>query len=226
MRRHAFRLTLAPTIACLAAAALWLGGAGEGQGKDARRVAPRWHPHVAEARRYAKRRAGDVAFAVIDQRGRMRGVHMGRTAPMASVFKVMLMAAYLRRRGDRPLSARGRDLLGPMIRRSDNVAATEVRDMLGQARIERLARAAGMRDFTYHPIWGMSRSSPRDQARFMYRLSSYIPKRHPAMRAHLTARVFWRTSHACGHALQPSVCKTSASRWKVGEKRAAARCSR
>ena len=35
-----------------------------------------------------------------------------------------------------------------------------------------------MRDFHYSSIWGLSRTSPRDQARFMYRLERYIPRRH------------------------------------------------
>lgn len=139
-----------------------------------------WQPRVAAARRYARRQAGDVAFAVIDQRGRMRGFHAGRTAPAASVFKVMLLVAFLRMRHDSGLSARDKALLGPMIRRSDSVAATTVRDIVGVRRIRRVARVAGMRDFRYSPIWGESRTSPRDQARFMYRLPGYVPARHRA----------------------------------------------
>lgn len=160
-----------------------------GSAREPPPASSRWHPHVAAAKRYASGRAGDVAFAVVDQRGRLRGSHMGRTAPMASVFKVMLMAAYLRKLDDRRLFARDRALLAPMIRRSDNVAATTVRDTLGQERIERLARVAGMRDFRYHPIWGMSRSSPRDQAWFMYRLQSYIPRRHRPYARYLLSHV-------------------------------------
>jgi beta-lactamase family protein len=170
-------------LACLVAAAR------PGSANEPRPVLSRWHPHIAAAKRYASGRAGDVAFAVVDQRGRLRGSRMGRTAPMASTFKVMLMVAYLRHRDDRRLSRRDRALLAPMIRRSDNVAATAVRDMLGQARIERLARIAGMRDFHYDVIWGMSRSSPRDQAWFMYRLQSYVPKRHRAYARYLLSHV-------------------------------------
>ena len=138
----------------------------------------RWRPHIAAAKRYAERRAGDVAFAVIDPHGKLHGLHMGRTAPTASVVKVMLLVAYLRKRDGHRLSRGDRDLLAPMIRRSDNVAATEIRDRVGRVRIERLARVAEMRDFHYHPIWGQSETSPRDQAWFMYRLHSYIPRKH------------------------------------------------
>ena len=144
-----------------------------------------WRPDVAAARRYAERRAGEVAFAVIDQRGRMYRFRARSTAPAASVFKVMLLVAYLRMRHDRGLSDRDRDLLGPMIRRSDSVAATEVRDIVGVRRIERVARVARMRDFRYRAIWGESRTSPRDQARFMYHLPSYIPGRHRAYARYL-----------------------------------------
>ena len=57
-----------------------------------------WQPDVAAAERYAKHRAGEVAFAVIDQRGRFRGYRVRDTAPAASVFKVMLLASLLLRR--------------------------------------------------------------------------------------------------------------------------------
>jgi hypothetical protein len=138
----------------------------------------RWQPDVAAARRYAQRRAGRVAFAVIDPRGRMRGFRAMAAAPLASVFKAMLLVAYLRMRDGERLSAGDRALLAPMIRRSDDVAATRVRDRLGRARIARLARASGMRDFRYHPVWGLSRGSPRDLARFMFRLDSLVPGEH------------------------------------------------
>src|SRR3982751_2620416 len=55
-----------------------------------------WHPHVRAAKRYAERRAGTVHFAVKGLDGRMRGDHVGATAPMASTFKVLLLLTYLR----------------------------------------------------------------------------------------------------------------------------------
>jgi Beta-lactamase enzyme family len=135
-----------------------------------------WRPDVAAARRYARQRRGDIAFAVIDQRGHEYDYRAATTAPAASVFKVMLLASFLRMRDGRGLSARDRGLLAPMIRRSDSVAATEVRDLVGRRRIERLARVVGMRDFRYRWVWGESRTSPRDQVSFMDHLMSYIPK--------------------------------------------------
>jgi Beta-lactamase enzyme family len=157
--------------------------------KSAAAKSVRWHPRVAHAKRYAKRRAGDVAFAVVGERGRLLGFRMARTAPAASVFKVMLLVAYLRKRhGDR-LSDRDRGLLGPMIRRSDSVAATVVRDLVGRRRIERLARISYMRDFRYHDVWGLSRTSPRDQARFMHRFDFYVPKEHRSYARYLLSHV-------------------------------------
>jgi len=149
----------------------------------------RAHPRVEAARRYAESRAGDVAFAVIGRRGRFAGYHVRRTAPAASVFKVMLLVALLRKRHDSGLSVADRALLGPMIRRSDSVAATVVRDRVGVRRIRHLARVAGMRDFRYHAVWGLSRTSPRDQVRFMYRLGSYVPGRHRAYAMRLLSHI-------------------------------------
>ncbi|HWT90587.1 MAG TPA: serine hydrolase, partial [Solirubrobacterales bacterium] len=150
---------------------------------------PHWRPDVAAAKRYAQKRAGEVAFATIDQRGRFRGYRVRDTAPAASVFKVMLLVALLRKRDEHPLRRSDRRLLAPMIRWSDSVTATTVRNMVGPRRIRRLARVAGMRDFSYHPIWGLSQTSPRDQVRFMYHLPRYIPKRHRPYARHLLSHV-------------------------------------
>jgi beta-lactamase class A len=148
-----------------------------------------WQPDVAAARKYAKQRAGEVAFATIDQRGRFRGYRVRDTAPAASVFKMMLLASLLRKRNRHPLRRSDRRLLAPMIRWSDSVTATTVRNMVGVRRIRRLARVAEMRDFDYHPVWGLSLTSPRDQVRFMYRLQRYVPKRHRVYDRHLLSHV-------------------------------------
>jgi len=139
-----------------------------------------WRPGIAKASTYADRRRGDVRFAFIDTGGRMYRHHATRRAPAASVFKAMLLVTYLRHASvkHRPLHERDRDLLGPMIRRSDNETATQVRDIVGRRAIERLARAAEMRDFSYSWTWGLSRISARDQAPFFYAIEDYIPGRH------------------------------------------------
>jgi hypothetical protein len=175
-------VALLALTACVGLAALCFDSAGA-SGKRA--GPPRWggigwQPHVHRAEQYANRRAGEISFAVIDLDGRMRTFHAGDTAPAASVFKVMLLATYLRQPSvrDRRLHPDDRHLLGPMIRRSDSAAATRVRDIVGRDAIEHLAHDARMRDFRYDQVWGLSRTSARDQARFMYRLGRYIPKRH------------------------------------------------
>jgi hypothetical protein len=144
-------------------------------------IGPRWIPDISRAKRYAAHRTGAVSFAVIDWWGRIRGLHKSRTAPSASVVKVMLLVAYLRRPSvrNRPLRSADRALLRPMIRRSDNGAASQVTYLVGARRVERLARVARMRDFRFNPVvWGLSRISTRDQARLMYRLERYVPGRH------------------------------------------------
>jgi hypothetical protein len=151
----------------------------------------KWRPDVGAAEHYAKRRAGDVRFAFIGLHGGMARFHAGRNAPMASVFKVMLLVAYLHQPSvrHRDLRESDTDLLGPMIRRSDNVAATRVRDIVGRGAIERLADRAHMRSFHYHQTWGLSRTDARDQAPFMYRLERYIPGRHEHYARHLLSSI-------------------------------------
>jgi beta-lactamase class A len=163
-----------------------------------------WAPRMRSAKRYAKRRAGRISFAVIDLRGRIHIYNRHDTAPTASVIKVMFLAAYLRQPSvrHRDLRSSDRGLLGPMIKRSDNVAATRVRDIVGARAIDRVAHDAKMRDFRFDPqVWGLSRTSARDQARFMYRLRRYIPRRH------------WRYARHLLHSIVPS------QRWGIAQAR-------
>jgi beta-lactamase class A len=69
---------------------------------------------IAAAARYARARAGTVAFAVLDGRGRLRGLRRTARFPSASVVKAMLMVAVLRRAEGGHLSAGERDLLRRM----------------------------------------------------------------------------------------------------------------
>jgi beta-lactamase class A len=54
---------------------------------------------IRAAQRYARTRAGTVAFAVLDGEGRMRGLNRTVQFPSASVVKAMLMVSVLRRVG-------------------------------------------------------------------------------------------------------------------------------
>jgi len=153
---------------------------------------PAWGSRIAAAERYAKGRAGVVAFALVDGRGRLHGYRASAVAPSASLLKPMLLAAYLRKasvRG-RALTQRERDLLGPMIRRSDNAAASTVLRLVGSSGLTRLAEVTGMSRFRLVlPFWGHSEITPRDQARFFYRIDSYVPGRHRRYAMRLLATI-------------------------------------
>lgn len=150
-----------------------------------------WRPGVKPAIRYSERRAGDVSFAVVGPAGKLYGCRRAVQVPTASVIKAMFMAAYLRHPSvrDRRLRDSDRQLLGPMIKRSDNDAATRIADYLGPRPINRLARRAGMRDFHYTRPWGLSLTSARDQARFFFELERYIPKRHEGYARYLLSHI-------------------------------------
>ena len=138
-----------------------------------------WSPDARPARDYAASRAGDVSFSVFDMRGRQREFGGYGRAYMASTYKVMLLVAYLRRVSGRSLTDQDRSLLEPMIRRSDNDTASRIDDMLGHGPLEELADDADMKSFVWRDRpWGLSQTTPRDQALFMRTLERYVPERH------------------------------------------------
>jgi hypothetical protein len=150
-----------------------------------------WPERVAAAARYAKLRAGVESFAVVDERGTLRGYRVHLAAPSASVFKAMLLVTYLRQPSvrNRPLYAADRRLLAPMIRWSDNATATTIRNRVGPRAIYRLARLAGMTRFRLRYPWGLSEITARDQARFFFRIDHYVPRRHRAYARYLLASI-------------------------------------
>lgn len=153
---------------------------------------PTWSSRMATATRYTEGRAGLVSFAVVDENGRMHGFRARAVAPSASVLKPMLLVAYLRKADvrARPLHRWERDLLGPMIRRSDNAAASAVLRLAGSDGVYRLAHVAEMASFRLHlPSWGQSEITARDQAHFFRRLDSYVPRRHRAYALRLLSSI-------------------------------------
>ena len=201
IRRVRARVAIAATLSSLAAGALIATaghagaldapkgpakefGADQGKpGKDGGRKGDRaypWERRVKAARRFARRRAGVVSFAIVERRGRIHGFRRGARYSSASLVKAMLMVAYLRRGSVRERRLHGFDkaLLGPMIRVSDNGAANSVMARVGTGGLNRLAKRAGMRRFIPHPVWGGSQVTARDQARFFFRIRSLIPRRH------------------------------------------------
>src|SRR4051812_29917577 len=143
--------------------------------------APAWTPHIARAAKWAKTRQGLITFAVRTE-DRLWGRGLDRQVPSASVFKAMLLVTYLRRTSvrHRALTDGDRALLRPMIRRSDNVAATRVRDIVGNAAVVRLAHRAGMTRFVIAQVWGLSQITARDQTRFFLHIERLLPARHRA----------------------------------------------
>ena len=150
-----------------------------------------WRPQRDAAVDYAHSRAGRISFAVMNDRGRMFRYRARRSFYSASVIKAMFLVAYLRQRSvrDRELTSDERELLSPMIRRSDNDAATAIANRLGAARMYRLARDARMRRFSYTRPWGLSRITAADQARFFRRLDRYIPGRHEGYAHYLLSHI-------------------------------------
>jgi hypothetical protein len=138
-----------------------------------------WRPHVRAAAHYAATRAGGISFSVRTSH-RQWGMDTGRTVPSASVLKAMLLVAYLRRPEVRSRKLRRADmaLLTPMVRWSDNTAATRVRNIVGDGGLMALAGRSGMRRFRPAAVWGLSRVDAADQTRFFLHIDSYVPRRH------------------------------------------------
>jgi hypothetical protein len=172
----AIALTAAPIAPAPSLAASAPARAAKPKGKPDRGFP--WAKRLRAAARYASGRAGIVSFAVVDERGRMRGLHRGTQYSSASLVKAMLLVAYLRGARGRGLSPSERALLGPMIRVSDNDAADAIYARVGPSGLRRLARRAGMRRFAASPAWGGSQVTAADQARFFRRIGSLLPRRH------------------------------------------------
>jgi hypothetical protein len=134
---------------------------------------------IDAVRSYLKTRAGAVGVGVIDNRGRVRGIHDRRRFVTASVVKAMLLVSYLRRvaHQDRGLSRYERSRLGPMIKVSSNSAADWAYLHTGDARLRRLARRADMDQFSICCWWTHAYFSARDQAKFFWRLERLTPRR-------------------------------------------------
>jgi hypothetical protein len=150
-----------------------------------------WLPDMSSAEKYAKGRRGSIAFAVAT-RSRYWGWHDTTTYPSASVLKAMLLVAYLDRSSvrHRSLKQSDRDLLWPMITRSDNNAASRVFTIVGTDALRALARRTGMHRFKpASPVWGLSRMDAKDQAHFFVNIDRYVTERHRDYALHLLASI-------------------------------------
>jgi hypothetical protein len=139
---------------------------------------------------YNDTRRGDIAFAVRTEH-RFYGYRPDHIEWSASVVKAMLMVAYLNQPSvaRRPLTAHDTGLLKPMITESDNIAAQEVFDDLGQGALRALAARVGMTHFATSPIWGETEITARDQTRFFLHIDSFLPARYRAYAMHLLSSI-------------------------------------
>ena len=102
-----------------------------------------WKERRDAAVDYIEQRAGVESFALVDDQGRLHGYRVRMRAPSASLLKAMALVAYLNMGSVRQRSLDGHDraLLGPMIRRSDNAAASAVLRAVGSRRALPAGRA-------------------------------------------------------------------------------------
>lgn len=143
--------------------------------------APTWRERILAARAVADRREGRIAFAVVDERGRLRaGRSSGARFNSASVVKAMLLVAYLNHRSVRGRKLRDADsaLLSAMVRRSGNRAGTRVRNFVGNDALVVIARRAGMHNFATAPSWGSTQVTAADLARLFFRIDRLTVRRH------------------------------------------------
>src|SRR3954466_8616226 len=156
-----------------AAAVLAAGGCNE---QPAHRTAPpplTTVTRIRSAERFARTRKGSIAFATLDEHGRLLGMNRTVRYPSASVVKAMLLVAVLRRGEPSPAT---RALLGPMITASDNKAALRVyREQVGDAGLYSVAHAAGMRHFFVRGAMFEAQLTAEDQARLFLKIDRLVP---------------------------------------------------
>jgi len=186
-RRPVLSLTVTAAVLALAVAASAPAAGSKGKKPEG----GAWQARVADAAAFARGRAGSVSFAVVDERRKLHGFGANANYSAGSLVKAMLLVAYLNQRGvrRRHLHPGDRRLLGPMIRVSDNDAASAVYERIGSGALARLAGRAGMTHFETNPVWGGCQVTARDQARFFYRLRSLLPRRHRSYALGLLARI-------------------------------------
>jgi hypothetical protein len=156
-------------------------GSLEPKRADAKPAPPRPLPGAAAMQRawkFARRRGGQVSFAVVDTAGRMKTRQGGQLYPSASVVKAMLLVAELRRLHELglPLDPVTEDLLEAMITYSDNDAADSIYARVGDPGLVAVAQSTGMRRFTVAGYWGNAQVTAADLARFFSRVRELLPR--------------------------------------------------
>jgi Beta-lactamase enzyme family len=144
---------------------------------------------IAAARRYARGRKGEVAFAVLDGQGRLRGLNRTVAFPSASVVKAMLLVAVLRKIGSGHLDGGTAKTLTSMITVSDNDAADAIYARVGGAGLRSVAHAAHATRFRDVGYWANAQLTAADQARFFYRVDRLVPPEHRAFARKLLSSI-------------------------------------
>lgn len=139
---------------------------------------------IARAEHYLAGRTGTNSFAVVDSEGRISGVNINQQHITGSLVKAMLLVAYLRRlgrEGRHSVDSYSNSFLAPMIEFSDNNAATQCWDIVGNAGLYEVAHAAGMTHFavdtsaSWGGSWGAALLTAHDQAKFFFEMDHLIP---------------------------------------------------
>jgi hypothetical protein len=159
-----------------------VGRAGSPMPPPARTILPETGA-IESAWSYARNRAGLVSLAVIDSKGRMHGYDAERPYFSASISKVLLLAAELRRldAAGAALDDATRALLTRMITVSDNDAADAIYYRVGDEALRDVALDAGMRSFAVAGYWANARVTAADMARLMWNLGDAAPHREFAL---------------------------------------------
>jgi hypothetical protein len=194
----------AATAVVLVAALAVLAGTASAPGKD-RQQGRSWpripypsQQRVGQAEEFAAERGGSVSFAVADRVGGIRGLDPDTPFSSASVSKVLILAAELRRLREEgeELDASTRSLLESMITVSDNDAAGSLYARVGDTGIAAAAQRAGMRSFEATPgYWGGAQVTATDLARFFLGLDRNLAGPHhgfgKSLLADITATQRW-----------------------------------
>ncbi len=164
---------------------------------------------VRSAWSYARRRGGQVSFAVVDTRGRLRGRDADRAYVSASVVKALLLAAELRRveRDARTLDPGTHALLTAMIVHSDNASADDIYTRVGDPGLLEVAKRARMRRFSVRGHWANAQVTAADLARFLSRVRELLPRRHRGTGLRLLASIERKQSWG--------VPRAAGRRWRV-----------